>query len=108
MKLTGIDALSGPSQTECIPVTARHVARVIAVTVSPHRHDGPGAAKVVLVVDGDNGSFSLTVFLEGAEPHIIFSRFATGGWHSDQDHVHLKTPVGVELLIGVELPGQGV
>ena len=58
--------LSGITPTKCVPLVLRHVARVIAVTMGPHGHNGPGAAEVVLIVDGDDGSFPCTVLLKGA------------------------------------------
>ena len=53
------------------------------MTMGLHGHDGPGAAKVVLVMDGDDALFPLTVLLERSQPHIIFFSPTAGGWHPD-------------------------
>ena len=83
MQLTGHDALAGPSFSKSLPVVLRHVTRIIAVTPGLHGHDGPGAAKVVLVMDGDDALFPLTVLLERSQSHIVFFSSTAGGWHPD-------------------------
>ena len=108
VQLTGHDALSGSSFSKSFIVVPGHVTRVIAVTPGLHGDDGPGAAQLIFVFDLNNGPFSLTVYIKGTEPHIALFSAAAGGGHSDVDHVYLKTPVGVKLVIAVEFTRKGV
>ena len=107
VKLTSHGFLPGSSFTQSFIVVAGHVARVIAMTPGAHGDNGPGAAKVVPVVDGDDGILPFAVLIKCTAPHVPFpSPAAAGGGHPHNDYIYLETPVGVKLLIGVEFPRQ--
>ena len=89
VQLTGSDGLSRSSALEGLPLVLRHVARVIAVTVGPHGHNGPGAAQLILIVDRNDAPFVLAIFVERSPSHIVFLSPAARGGHSDHHHVHL-------------------
>ena len=108
VKLLSVDALPGKTLTEGVPVAASHVVTVVAMAPCPHGHDGAGAAQLIFVFDLNDRLLSCTVLLKGAEPHIALFPATAGGWHSDHHHVHLQTPVGVEFLVGVQFPRQGI
>ena len=78
------------------------MARVIAVTMGPHGHNGPGATQFIFVVDGDDALFSFAVLLHRSLTHIIFAGSTARGRHPDQHHIDLQTPVGVEFFIAVQ------
>ena len=100
--------LSRASITKGDPVVLRHVARVIAMTMGPHGHNGPGATQFVLVLNTDDALFVSAVLIHGSQAHIAFFSPAARGGHSDHHHVHLQAPVGVEFLIAVQLASKCV
>ena len=78
------------------------MARVIAMTMGAHGHNGPGAAQFILVMDGDDGSFPLTVLVKGAETHIpLFLASTSRGGHSHQHNIDLQSSVRVKFLVGI-------
>ena len=101
VKLPSIDALPGKTSTKCVPVTAGHVMTVVAVTVRPHGHNGPGAAQFIFVFYLDDALFPFTVLLHRSLTHIVLFSPPARGRHSHQYNIDLQSPVRVKFLVGI-------
>ena len=108
MEFSGHGFLSGSSQTECIPITSGHAARVIAMAMGTHGHNGPGTAQFILVRYPDDGLFLFTVFVESSLSHIVLARTTARVGHSHQHYVNLKATVGVEIFVRIEFARQSI
>ena len=83
VELTGSDGLAGSSVAKGVPVAAGHVMTVIAVTMGPHGHNGPGTTQFVFVMDGDDRFLTLAVLLHRSYTHIPLAGSTAGGGHPD-------------------------
>ena len=75
---------------------------VVAVTPGTHRHDGPGAAQLIFILDPDDALFVSAVLVKGTEAHIpLFLASTARGGHSHQHNIDLQSPVRVKFLVGI-------